>query len=411
MVVAMFEPLDVKPVTSKAVPDTGVWDESGALDRPQFSRPQRVDIGLAGKRIDRLLEWYGDADGAVSAAVVTVDPNEFINATTVDKGEWISKEVLPLDPYELERNSQTPHVFVENGKIVAHEGRHRLKAMANEGYERVPVAVIAKDKRSLELSNGQSFDGQSYATGKGDPLRIYNPVGLSRQNRETLEQQYGEGASARGIAFSRRQATQHNWSNPLNATAFEQLTERNLTFWSRFKQGFRKQFAPGGLLPQQVFDRKIARDGKMNAEEMQIVHNVGLFDHAVRKAYGKSYPDLADRDQQMIDEALRGQPAVNLHPDVAAAVQQMRQHTDALSMRYAQILWGHMQALQQNGQGTAAAAKADLLSTIINNITSYLNRSYQAFDDPDWYQKVPPEVYDTALTYLTQRYQDRKSVV
>jgi hypothetical protein len=38
MVVAMFEPLDVKPVTSKAVPDTGVWDESGALDRPQFSR-------------------------------------------------------------------------------------------------------------------------------------------------------------------------------------------------------------------------------------------------------------------------------------------------------------------------------------------------------------------------------------
>jgi hypothetical protein len=154
--------------------------------------------------------------------------------------------------------------------------------------------------------------------------------------------------------------------NPVNDALYERLTESHNTLWDKLKRSFNKNFAPGGLLPQQVFDRKIARDGSINAEEMQVTYNVGVLDHEIKRVYGKAYEQLAEADQKALDAALRGTP-VQLDAELMRAIEAMRQHVDALSGRYGQILWSKIQDLQSNGQDAAAAGKLDLFNTIMSH--------------------------------------------
>lgn len=45
-----------------------------------------------------------------------------------------------------------------------------------------------------------------------------------------------------------------------------------------------------------------------------------------------------------------------------------------------------------------------LIDKITGNLGAYVNRSYQAFDDPKWFKTVPTEVINTARAYLANGY-------
>jgi hypothetical protein len=191
-----------------------------------------------------------------------------------------------------------------------------------------------------------------------------------------------------------------------NAELNRRIREQHKTISDRAKQWLKREFAPGGLLPKQVFDLKIDRDSQMNAEEL-IAHNlVANLDRTVKAAFGKKFDELEPAQKDLIDARLKGE-SVNLPQDVIDSIDAMRLHVDRLSARYAQVLFDEATQLQEAGKDAAAAAKVQLLNTIAGNIGKYVNRSYRAFDDENWPRKVPDEVLNNARQYFVNRFTEK----
>ena len=172
-------------------------------------------VKFTDRRVNSLVREYGYDNGRVVAAVVSVNPKEFIAATAVNTQE-IFDEAETLDEIRLAGESQPPFLRItSDGKIDGHEGRHRLAALANAGAERVPVIVynreaVPYENKTLGLKDGDTIEGQTletgrYTTGEGQPLKIYNPIDIKKTNTSIREitAEYGGGQGG-DILFSRK---------------------------------------------------------------------------------------------------------------------------------------------------------------------------------------------------------------
>ena len=176
----------------------------------------------------------------------------------------------------------------------------------------------------------------------------------------------------------------------------EKKTVDKATGW--VKKTFKRQLTSRGLLNEQVFQAKIARDGEFGAAEIDTRMYLNSYDKAVAAA------NLSEEQTALLSEAI-ATPLdqlnnLNLPDAVKQAIGGMRKYLDKMSIDYAQVIADQALALVESGQGEAAAAKIDLLNTIASNKGKYLNRSYQVFDDPKWANKVPKSVIDAARTFL-----------
>ena len=164
------------------------------------------------------------------------------------------------------------------------------------------------------------------------------------------------------------------------------------------KKTFKRQLTSRGLLNEQVFQAKIARDGEFGAAEIDTRMYLNSYDKAVKDA------NLSEEQTALLSEAI-ATPLDQLNsldlPDaVKQAVGGMRKYLDKMSIDYAQVVADQALQLAQSGKDEAAAAKVDLLNIIVSKEGKYLNRSYQVFDDPKWANKVPKPVIDNARTFL-----------
>lgn len=114
--------------------------------------------------------------------------------------------------------------------------------------------------------------------------------------------------------------------------------EEDKTLWNRAKTVLRRGLAPGGLLPAEVFNAKIARDSKFEAIEFQVRHISKRFEKAVLKAYGKPVHSLGESTSRILNEALGGKVDPSIPRSVVQEVYTMRQFMDGLSKDYAHIL-------------------------------------------------------------------------
>ena len=191
-----------------------------------------------------------------------------------------------------------------------------------------------------------------------------------------------------------------NQSVDLNA----QIREENKPIFERVKKAFRRYLAPEGLLPKSIFEEKIKRDSELGAVEIDIRRLVAQYDEAVQTVYNR---ELDDAEQKSLQEALTTNfseiDSLGLDPEIKKAIIGMRRYLDNMSIDYAQVLFNEAKALADQGRDAKASAKIDLLNTIAANVGSYANRSYQAFDDPKWANKVPDSVLDDARAYLQER--------
>lgn len=185
----------------------------------------------------------------------------------------------------------------------------------------------------------------------------------------------------------------------------KRIREQHKGAWDKAKKILQRNLTARGLLPKSVQDLKITRDNNMGVTEIDIGELNRTLEKAVKKAYGKEIHKLTEQEQSVINKALGGNIPYNMDEDVKIAVLAMRQYIDRLSTDYAQILFNEAKQLQADGKDEAAAAKAALLETVANNIGSYINRSYKAFDDPKWYSKVSDDTLNNAREYLLSQYQ------
>lgn len=215
-----------------------------------------------------------------------------------------------------------------------------------------------------------------------------------------------------------QQATGQQRPDPSDPFAAEnaRLREQDQTLWAKAKKQLRRYLTPGGLLPQIVFDQKIERDSNFQAVEFDVRHIVGGFEQAVKNDYGKAFDKLTEAEQRMLSNALAGAVPAGIKDDTKAAVVAMRQYIDTLSGEYLNILQSRIDALmlraqESNRDGDRAAAinEIELYEKIRGNIGAYVHRSYQAFDDPNWFKKVSTVTLNSARKYLADGYmEDRK---
>jgi len=193
---------------------------------------------------------------------------------------------------------------------------------------------------------------------------------------------------------------------------FKSLGGKDKTVFDRAKKAMKREFSPGGLLPKAVFDEQVKRDSQLNVFEFDIANRLGHLDQGVLEGYKKNYVDLSDEDKGKINEALGGsEPDLSLPEAVREEIYKMRLVIKNLSKDYAAHLAGEIQQLKEKknktkAENAAALSKADLLQTILNNLDTYVHRSYRAFDDPKWPRKVPQDVYDNAAKYLEAQYSE-----
>lgn len=177
---------------------------------------------------------------------------------------------------------------------------------------------------------------------------------------------------------------------------------------TRVRDGMRRWLTPSGLLPKDVHKLKLERDGQLNGDEFHASIRLQGFYDAVKEGYQKEYEYLVPATKARLNQAMRGED-VRIPEQVKTAIAHMRDQIKRLSAVHMEQLLDDAAALEQQGDEAGAAAKLRLADTIASNFETYLHRSYRAFDDPDWPNKVRksyPEVYAAAVNYLANGYAD-----
>ena len=171
---------------------------------------------------------------------------------------------------------------------------------------------------------------------------------------------------------------------------------------SGIKKWLQKNFSSRGLLPETAFDSMIQRDGEFGAVELDIRQMVGIYDNAVVENFGK----IDGQQREVLDDAMK-RPAseietTSLPRDIKDSLIAMRGYIDSLSAQYAQVLNDDINTLKAQGD-EQALAKSELLGIVVNNMGTYANRSYQAFNNKDWNKEVPDEVVLAARNFLVEQ--------
>ena len=195
------------------------------------------------------------------------------------------------------------------------------------------------------------------------------------------------------------------------ATKNQRIREQHKTVAGKVRTWLKRQLSPGGLLPDAVFQEKIARDSEFEVIEFDIKHMVGQLERAITADYGLRAEALDEETQRLLQAALAGDIDPSIPEATRVVLLGMRQYIDGLSEKYIEALGAQAQDLIARAEETGdnrliaeAAERARLMEVIQSNVGEYVHRSYRAFDDPNWFKKVPDEVLDAARAYLVERF-------
>jgi hypothetical protein len=185
------------------------------------------------------------------------------------------------------------------------------------------------------------------------------------------------------------------------------IREKDRPFWGKVKKELKRQFAPGGLLPDKVFELKIWRDSQFNVAEIDIKNYIAHYNDAIMEDYGVRPEDLDPEITTRINDAMTDNAPIpeTIKENTRVQLQVMKDYINIYSTEYATILFNEAARMKAAGREEASAAKIDLMNTIIDNLNKYQHRSYRAFDDAMWPTKVSDEILDNARAYLKAQFE------
>lgn len=161
--------------------------------------------------------------------------------------------------------------------------------------------------------------------------------------------------------------------------------------FSGVKSIFQKWLTKNGFIPESVFNSWLGTEGKINAELTKMKYMAADFKKAVKTAYklpfGKTLsPDISAE----INSALAGnkESLSKLPEELQEKVSEMRAHVDYLSQR-----------MIDEGVVTG-----ELVVKLQENMGTYLFRSFQKHDNPEWVQEIDPKIVNRAIGYIQQQY-------
>lgn len=466
----------------------------------------------------RPLSHFGTADQANSIAT---------GLRIYGQPEGQAKRVMPVY-----LSIQNPLRIKDSG--AQHEALDLIEAVVDDlglsHYEREKMLYDENDDRRSEAGvaaeliaalENRGYDGLVYSNsmeGDGDSYIAFHPEQIKSATGNNGEFD-GNNADIRySLNDARDLFDRATGPTPLDnndpfAEENRRLREGDKTLWQKAKKVFARQFAPGGLLPEAVFNAKITRDSEFQAVEFDVRHLSSGLNKAVNADYGVDVDNLTAEQMKPLAEALTGKVDPTIPEATRVAIVAMRQYIDSLSGEYLDIIQGQIDALQEKAatygpalkaandarkalnaaiasdsdpaimqalankkaalaaqvkakkamdglkgdareqakadyeravkahdqakaalraslspelkaqakaaealrakanaaRSSSAEAKAEaaLHDKISANLGAYVNRSYQAFDDPNWFKTVPTEVVNAARTYLARGYMEQ----
>jgi|GEM_PF-2474863 len=182
-----------------------------------------------------------------------------------------------------------------------------------------------------------------------------------------------------------------------------QLRETDKTAGEKIKRQLSRWFMPGGNMPETVQQAKRGRDRDVAVHEFDVSMLVGKLNSAMKSA--KINPDrLTDAQWSKYHEFLTGEnDGQSLKQSERETLILMREHIDGLTQDYVASVNNKLQQRFEE-DGSIDPKESARLEKMLGNMGKYLNRSYKAFDDPKWFEKIPTKIADDARAYLMKQY-------
>lgn len=200
------------------------------------------------------------------------------------------------------------------------------------------------------------------------------------------------------------------------------------TNFKKFGAFYRRNFTKEGLLPDEAFESKIKSDSLEKASEEDISFVVHKFEQAITKSLGvKNYIEVSEKKLAEINDYLHGNKDVAIPSDLKENLNGMRTYLDRLSVgmmkainemmqiRLSELSKKEQDAFKDHLNGDPAGyvpaslqKHYELHQTISKNLGTYMNRSYEAFDNKKWKNKVlkNKELIARAETFIEESNQD-----
>ena len=176
---------------------------------------------------------------------------------------------------------------------------------------------------------------------------------------------------------------------------------------SKLRRWLKRNMTKEGLLGEESFELKLRKDGAQNASEYDIARMVHDLENSFKAVYKRPYSKITAKESADMRAYMSGED-VALPDAMKNRLDHLREYLDrgSASMQdsiaqMVEIRMGQLTPAARQQAETYLATNGEdgrlpgsvlkllqMLQTIESNKGSYLNRSYQAFDDPDWMEKV-----------------------
>ena len=202
--------------------------------RARFSRFSKGEYAsYSTERIERELSRSSATKMDYAKSYIAwVNPDDFLYATTTSQTgrDQIEKEAGTLDLERLREQTQPIHLTVdfETGKIVGHEGRHRMTALRNAGVEKVAVIFDAwnDDRHNTKPVSMMRIGGQEFDRYHGGlDFYVHDMLPLSRRYADAVRKLFSEVGGS--VKFSERD-TESVSNRSLLANAFESVAQNDI---------------------------------------------------------------------------------------------------------------------------------------------------------------------------------------
>jgi hypothetical protein len=272
--------------------------------------------------------------------IAWVEPLDFLYATTTSQEgrEQIEREAGELDLERLRKQTQPIHLTVdfETGKIVGHEGRHRMIALHKAGVERVAVIFDAwnDDRYNTKPVDMMMIGGQEFSRyHRGLDFFAHDMLPLSKRYADAVRKLFSEVDGS--IRYSERD-TDSVSNRSLLANAFEGVAQN-----ASEKQKIQEYKSQISLieaeerklseLNQKIKDLSFAKGPKdtkairdLQFEARQTANRINTMDKILlRLEASKPLQDVLTREKEMVRkrEQQKGKEALEAYREKATKTQ------------------------------------------------------------------------------------------
>jgi len=190
----------------------------------------------------------------------------------------------------------------------------------------------------------------------------------------------------------------------------------------------RRHFTKEGLLNDEGFEAKIKSDSLKKAGEEDVSFVIHKFEEAMNKEFGtKNYVSISEEQLLKVNNYLHGEKVAGLSTEMKETLDGMRAYLDRLSggmqkamvdmmvIQRAKLSQADNEAFESFLKGepdgyvpASIRSHFEMHQTISKNMGTYMNRSYEAFDNAKWKNKAlkNKDLIKRAEAYIAERNPD-----